>query len=235
MCGRFTLFLSVAEITDEFEVYDVDWVQEPSYNVAPGQNIAGILKKDGNRSLTTLRWGLIPHWAKEEKIGYRMINARAETLAQKPTFSRPLRTQRCIIPANGFYEWKQDIVRRRKTPFYINLRSGKPIGFAGLFDVWKSQDGKTITSCTIITTKPNELVGQLHNRMPVILGRENRAMWLDKTIQDPRELMPLLKPYDANEMMMYEVSTMVNSIKFNGPDCIKPVKKVDPQENLKLF
>jgi len=235
MCGRFTLFLSIAEITDEFEVYDVDWVQEPSYNIAPGQNIAGILKKDTNKSLTTLRWGLIPHWAKEENIGYRMINARAETLAQKPTFSRPLKTQRCIIPANGFYEWKQDIVRRSKTPFYINLRSGRPMGFAGLYDTWKSKEGKIITSCTIITTKPNDLLGQLHNRMPAILEPNSREVWLDKTIQEPGELMPLLKPYDASEMTVYEVSKIVNSTKFNGPDCIKPVKNIDHRENLKLF
>jgi len=235
MCGRFTLFLSIAEITDEFEVYDVDWIQEPSYNIAPGQNIAGVLKKDGNKSLTTLRWGLIPHWAKEENIGYRMINARAETLTQKPTFSRPLKTQRCIIPANGFYEWKQDIVSRRKAPFYIKLHSGKPMGFAGLYDTWRSKEGKIITSCTIITTKPNALIEQLHNRMPVILEPNSREMWLDKAIQEPRELIPLLKPYDANEMAMYEVSKMVNSIKFNGPDCIKPVKNIDPHENLKLF
>ena len=235
MCGRFTLFLSIAEITDEFEVYDVDWIQEPSYNIAPGQNIAGVLKKDGDKSLTTLRWGLIPHWAKEENIGYRMINARAETLTQKPTFSRPFKTQRCIIPANGFYEWKQDIVSRKKTPFYIKLSSGKPMGFAGLYDTWKSKEGNIITSCTIITTKPNALIGQLHNRMPVILEPNSREMWLDKTIQEPQELIPLLKPYDADEMAMYEVSKMVNSIKYNGPDCIKPVEHIDPHENLKLF
>lgn len=235
MCGRFTLFLSIAEITDEFEVYDVDWVQEPSYNIAPGQDIAGILKKDGNRSLTTLRWGLIPHWAKEENIGYRMINARAETLTQKPTFSRPFKTQRCIIPANGFYEWKQDIVTRRKTPFYISLRSDKPMGFAGLYDIWTSKEGKLITSCTIITTKPNDVLGQLHNRMPAILEPNSREMWLDKSIQEPRELIPLLKPYEATEMTVYEVSKMVNSTKFNGPDCIKPVRNVDPNKDLKLF
>ncbi len=235
MCGRFTLFLSVAEITDEFEVYDVDWVQDPSYNIVPGQNIAGIIKKHDTKSLTTLRWGLVPHWAKEEKIGYKMINARAETLTHKPTFSRPFKTQRCIIPANGFYEWRKEDWGRKKIPFYLHLRSGKPIGFAGLYDIWKSQEGKIITSCTIITTKPNTLVEQLHNRMPVILESDKRELWLDKTIQDPKELMPLLKPYDAKEMEMYEVTSKVNSPKFNRPDCIKPVKNIEPQNHLKLF
>ncbi len=235
MCGRFVMHLSVTEVTDEFDVYDVEWVWEPSYNIAPGQNIAGILKKDGNKSLTALRWGLIPSWAKDEDIGYRIINARTETLAQKPTFSRPFKTQRCIIPANGFYEWRQEEDKRRKTPFYLQLRSGKPMGFAGLYDIWKSKDGTIVTSCTIITTTPNELVQQLHNRMPVILEPNKREVWLDKTIQDPRELMPLLKPFDAHEMESFEVSNMVNSIRFNSPDCIKPINIIKPQKPLKLF
>jgi len=224
MCGRFVMHLAITEVTEEFDVYDVEWIWEPSYNIAPGQNIAGILKKDGNKSLTTLRWGLIPSWAKEEAIGYRMINARAETLTQKPTFSRPFKTQRCIIPANGFYEWRQEETKKRKTPFYVQLGSGKPMGFAGLYDTWKSQDGKIITSCTIITTTPNEIIAPLHNRMPVIIESNKREMWLDKTIQDPHELMPLLKPYDAHDMEAFEVSDRVNSPKFNSPDCIKPAQ-----------
>ncbi len=228
MCGRYVLHVYLSEITDQFEVYEVEWVWEPNYNIAPGNNVPGVIKNGENR-LKALRWGLIPHWAKEESIGYRMINARAETLAEKPAFRRAFQKQRCIIPANGFYEWRHEENKKKKTPFYISLRSGKLMGFAGLYETWKSEDDKIITSCTIITTRPNEIVQPLHNRMPVILGPDKREMWLDKTIQDPMELMPLLKPYDAKEMVSHEVSDKVNSTKYNRPDCIKPVKSFKTQ------
>jgi len=228
MCGRYVLHVYLSEITDQFEIYEVEWVWEPNYNIAPGNNVAGIIKNGSNR-LKALRWGLIPHWAKDESVGYRMINARAETLAEKPAFRRAFQKQRCIIPANGFYEWCHEENKKKKTPYYISLRSGKLMGFAGLYETWKSKDNRLITSCTIITTKPNEVVQPLHNRMPVILEPDKREMWLDKTIQDPLELLPLLKPYDAKEMISFEVSDKLNSTKFNRPDCIKPVKSFKPQ------
>jgi putative SOS response-associated peptidase YedK len=231
MCGRYVLHVHLSEITDEFEIYDVDYVWEPSFNIAPGQNIAGVVKNEKNR-LATFRWGFIPRWTKKIDTGIRMINARAETLSQKPAFSYAFQKQRCIIPANGFYEWQKEEDKKRKIPFYLSLRSDKLMGFAGLYDKWKSPEGKIITSCTIITTSPNELVQPLHNRMPVILEPDKREMWLDKTIGDPRELMPLLKPYDAGKMKAVEVAPKVNSTRYNRPDCIKPVKSFKEQ---KLF
>ncbi len=223
MCGRYVLHVQLSEITDEFEIHEVDWVWVPNFNIAPGNDIPAVVSESPNR-LVTFRWGLIPHWAKEEAIGYKMINARAETIAQKSSFSRALKTQRCIIPANGFYEWRTEITKKRKTPFYIKLHSNRLMGFAGLYDKWKSPDGKVISSCTIITTQPNALLEPLHDRMPAIIEPDKRKIWLDKTIQDPTQLLPLLKPYDVNELEVFEVTSQVNSQKFNNPDCIKPIQ-----------
>jgi putative SOS response-associated peptidase YedK len=228
MCGRFVRKCSLNEITDEFEILEIQWAWEPSYNIAPGQNVAGILN-EGGRTLVPLRWGLIPWWAKDQSIGYKMINARAESVGQKRSFSRAIKTQRCLIVADGFYEWQQ--VEKKKYPVYIKLRSGKPFGLAGIYDRWKSGDGAVITSCTIITTVPNEVVKPLHNRMPVIIERDERTLWLDKNVTEIAEIMPLLKPYPSGEMEAYQVSTKVNSPKFNQPECIKPVSstgKVSP-------
>ncbi|MGQ9664985.1 MAG: SOS response-associated peptidase [bacterium] len=225
MCGRYTLHISLSEITEEFEIYDVDWVWVPYFNIAPGNNVPAVINENHNK-LKTFRWGLIPSWMKEEPKDVKMINARAETLNQKPSFARILRTQRCIIPANGFYEWRTEVDKKTKTPFYIRLRSEKLMGFAGLYDIWKSPAGDIIRSCTIITTMPNDVLRKIHNRMPAIIDPEKRGIWLNNDIKDPQALMPLLKPYPAEELEIYEVSNQVNSPKFNTPDCIKPVKKL---------
>jgi len=227
MCGRFVRKCSLDEIKDEFEVFEIQWAWEPSYNIAPGQNIAGIIN-DGKNILTTFRWGLIPWWAKEESIGYKMINARAETLAEKRSFSKAFKTQRCLIVADGFYEWRK--VSNKKFPMYIHLRSGQPFGFGGLYDTWKAPDGRTITSCTIITTEPNDVVQPLHNRMPVIISREARSLWLDRAVQEPAELMPLLQPYDSAAMEAYDVSIQVNSPKVNRPENIKRIPRPEDIE-----
>lgn len=227
MCGRFVRKCSLDEIKDEFDIFEIQWAWEPSYNIAPGQNVAGIID-DKKTILTTFRWGLIPWWAKEESIGYKMINARAETLAEKRSFSKAFKTQRCLIVADGFYEWRK--VNTKKFPMYIHLRSGKPFGFGGLYDTWRSPDGKTVISCTIITTEPNDVVQPLHNRMPVIIPREDRSLWLDRTVQEPDELMPLLKPYDSAEMEAYDVSMQVNSPKVNRPENIKRIPRPEDIE-----
>lgn len=221
MCGRFVRKCTIDEVKEEFEIWDIQWAFEPSYNIAPGQDIAGIVTRDGEKHLIKLRWGLIPFWAKDEKIGYRMINARTETLVQKRSFSRSFKTRRCLIIADGFYEWR--VEKKIKIPMYIHLQSNKPFGFAGLYDTWKAPDGNRITSCTIITTEPNKIVKPIHNRMPVIIEKDKRSIWLDREIEDPEILMDLLKPYAAKEMRAYEVTRMVNSPKFNSADCIKPV------------
>ncbi|MGB9721306.1 MAG: SOS response-associated peptidase, partial [bacterium] len=223
MCGRYVLHVSLSEITEEFEIYDVDFVWVPNFNIAPGNNVPGVINDNQNK-LLVFHWGLIPSWSKDQNVGFKMINARAETLTQKPSFFRILKTQRCVIPANGFYEWYTDEEHKTKTPFYFRLKSERIMGFAGLYDVWKSPSGNLIRSCTIITTTSNELVGKYHNRMPVILEPEQRKIWLDKNTNDPAELMPLLKPYATADMEAYEVSRQVNSPKFNTPDCIKPIK-----------
>ncbi len=224
MCGRYTLHVSLSEITEEFEIYDVDWVWVPYFNIAPGTNVPAVVNEQHNK-LKTFRWGLIPSWSKEEPADVRMINARAETLNEKPSFARIFKSQRCIIPANGFYEWRVSEGSKTKIPYYVRLRSGRLMGFAGLYDVWKSPSGKIIQSCTIITTMPNDLLSPIHNRMPVIIEPARRGVWLNREIKDPQALIPLLKPYPSEEMEVYEVSPKVNSPKFNNPDCIKPLVK----------
>ncbi len=169
-----------------------------------------------------MKWGLVPYWSKDEKIGYRMINARAEGIEQKPSFKNPLRNKRCLVITNGFYEWKKAGSKTR-IPYFIRLKSGEPFAFAGLWDKW-DKGKEPLLTFTIITSGNNELIAPVHNRMPVILHPKDEAAWLDPEIKNPAELLPLLKPYPAGEMEMYEVSTIVNSPENDGPDCTKPVK-----------
>ncbi len=222
MCGRFVRKSSLTEIADEFVIDEIQWAWEPSYNIAPGQDIAVIIR-DGKNQLVACRWGLIPWWAKDETIGYKMINARAETLAEKRSFSKPFKTQRCLIIADGFYEWQKHGEGAKKTPIYVHLRSGKPFSFAGIYDRWKEKNDKKILSCTIITTEPNSLLKPIHNRMPVIIEPDFRDLWLDRDMQDTDQLAQLLKPYESGAMEAYEVSSIVNSPKNNRPELIKPV------------
>ncbi len=220
MCGRFSRKATLQAIIDEFEIDEVNGMIEPGYNVAPGQEVAVILKDD-SRKLGLLKWGLIPSWSKDPKIGYRMINARAETLADKPSFKHPLRRKRCLIVADGFYEWKKG--GKQKTPMYIFIKGQKPFVFAGLWDTWTSPEGKKISTCTIITTGPNELLKKIHNRMPVILPKEHIDTWLDRSVEDEQHVLPLLQPYPEKEMDAYEVSRVVNSPKNNTPECVERV------------
>ena len=222
MCGRFTLTVNPEEIQEIF--LDLQGAENirPRYNIAPSQPVAVIANNAPNR-LDYFVWGLIPSWAKDPSMGSRMINARSETLAEKPSFRTAFRRRRCLIPADGFYEWKQEAGQKRKTPMYIRLASGKPFAFAGLWDNWQSPDGSNILSCTIITTQPNELMQSIHNRMPVILPPSAYAQWLQPGEADTAALLPLLAPYPAGEMLAYPVSTLVNSPANELADCIKPV------------
>lgn len=231
MCGRFVRKSTLTEIKDEFDIVEIQWAWEPSYNIAPGQEIAAVTGNDGN-ILVSLRWGLIPFWAKDEQIGYKMINARSETVAEKRTFAQSLKKRRCLIVADGFYEWQKEEDKKVKIPMYITLKSKRPFGFAGLYDTWKSKDGTVIRSCTIITTKPNELLEPIHNRMPVIIPTTDRPVWLDRSIEDPQQLLPLLKPYPSSDMIAYQISRQVNSPKNNSPEIIKPLSK---QESSGLY
>lgn len=220
MCGRFTLTADVIALQATFPWLNIPAEITPRYNIAPTQPVA-VVPNDGKNQLDFYTWGLIPSWAKDPQIGGRLINARAETLAEKPAFRVAFRRRRCLVLADGFYEWQQT-KGGPKTPMYIRLASGEPFAFAGLWEVWNSSDGSTILSCTIITTDPNELMEKIHNRMPVILPRDAYPIWLDPGEQNPSQLSGLLRPYPADEMQAYPVSRLVNSPSNDSPQCIIP-------------
>jgi len=221
MCGRFALKAPPRSIQEHFHLPETVHLS-PRYNIAPSQAIAVVRHLSGNdcRRLDMLRWGLIPGWAKDMKIGYKMINARAETLAQKPSFRSAFHKKRCLIVADGFYEWQH--AGKAKQPVYLQLKNGIVFAFAGLWESWKSPEGENIESCTIITTSPNELIREIHDRMPVILHPEHYGTWLQDSTPE-HSLHHLLKPYPADEMEAYRVSPEVNSPKNDTPDCILPL------------
>jgi putative SOS response-associated peptidase YedK len=239
MCGRFTL-VRLSDFLDRFP-----WItapQEPPsqppalYNIAPSQPIAAVVNEPQAKA-EYVRWGLVPSWATDASIGNRMINARAETLAKKPAFARLLRRRRCLIPADGFYEWRRNAGGKTKTPMHIRMRDGRPFAFAGLWDKWRDPDGHTLRSCTIITTSPNELMRPIHDRMPVILHEADYQRWLgggeDAEKKDTAELERLLAPYTAAEMEAYAVSTAVNSPINDSPHNIEPAP-ADERETTKM-
>jgi putative SOS response-associated peptidase YedK len=220
MCGRFSLTLSAEQIAARFGV-SVPEGYRPRYNIAPTQEIIALVADAQGRHLETLRWGLIPYWAKDPKIGNKLINARAEMLFTKPSFRDAVKRRRCLIVADGFYEWRQTSQGRR-VPVYVRLKSKEPFGFAGLWDVWSSPEGQTLKTCTIVTTEPNELLRSIHDRMPVIVPRELEELWLDPSPRAPGELARVLRPYRAEELELFEVSSIVNSPANDVPECVKP-------------
>jgi putative SOS response-associated peptidase YedK len=210
MCGRFTLTATPEQLQQAIPGLNLAPAgMSPRYNIAPSQPVA-VVPNDGQMKLDYYVWGLIPSWAKDPTIGNRMINARGETLVEKPSFRTAFRRRRCLILADGFFEWRQVPGSKTKTPMYIRLKSGEPFAFAGLWENWNSPDGSNILSCTIITTTPNELLESIHNRMPVILPVSAYARWLEPGEQDPTLLQPLIQPYPADAMSAYPVSTLVN-------------------------
>lgn len=222
MCGRFTLYDNKDVIENEFEVeIEQPGLFNPSYNIAPTQNSLVIYTKEDKRICTPMRWGLIPFWSKDIKIGYKMINARAETVDEKPSFKKPLKDKRCLVLTNGFYEWKK-VDSKTKIPYFVRLKNKKPFAFAGLWENW-NKEGNDLNTFTIITTSVNKLMEEIHNRMPVILGREGKYKWLDPDLKDASELKDMLIPYPSEEMEAYEISMFVNSPKNNSPMCIHPV------------
>ncbi len=223
MCGRFTLSTNMDDLQERFDFEARDLVFRASYNVAPTQQVLAVLGSadDGGKNQPEImRWGLIPFWAKDPSIGSRMINARSETVAQKPAFRNALQKRRCLVLADGFYEWRKE--GKDKVPMYICSRSREPFAMAGLYETWKLPEGEPVRSCTIITTTPNKLMEPIHNRMPVILPRGAEATWLDRENEDQDALTSLLMPYPEGEMEAYVVSTLVNSAKNNFPECIAP-------------
>ncbi len=221
MCGRFTLHTSLKQIEQTFNVESADVTLPPSYNIAPTQDVLAVVERDGRNHLEAMRWGLIPFWAKDPRIGNRMINARADRVAESSAFKRPLKSQRCLIVADGFYEWRK--VGGKKIPMFIRLKSKEPFGFAGLYETWKAPDGEPVTSCTIITTEANELVAPIHDRMPVIIPKRRQETWLDPKNQDVAKVVALLAPFPAEKLEAYEVSRLVNTPANNSPECIAPL------------
>jgi putative SOS response-associated peptidase YedK len=196
---------------------------KPRYNIAPTQPVVGVRVPESGapRELAVFTWGLVPFWAKDPKIGSRMINARSETAAEKPSFRAAFKRRRCLVIADGFYEWQK--VNGAKQPHFIHLTGRRPFGIAGLWEHWESEEGSVIESCTLLTTEPNELLRPLHNRMPVILKPEDYDLWLDPGVQSADRLQPLLKAYAAEEMEHFAVSRFVNSPHNDGPACIEPL------------
>lgn len=222
MCGRFTLTADPETIRRVFNLDSVPEQVVGRYNIAPSQPVA-VITNENPRELTFHRWGLIPSWSKDPTIGSRMINARAETAFEKPAFRAAFKRRRCLIPANGFYEW-QKRGKNEKAPMYINLKDHALFAFAGLWEIWNSPEGDELRTCTILTGEPNDLVKPIHNRMAIILDKADYAAWLSPDETPSGELMPLLlRQYDVNQMDVYEVSKSVNSPYNDSPQLIEPV------------
>lgn len=224
MCGRFTLTATVDQLIDRFDIeYFLEQENfQPSYNIAPSQSVLAVINNGRHNKMGFLRWGLIPPFAKDISIGNKMINARSETLLEKPSFRTAYKKKRCLIIADSFYEWKR-LDEKKKIPMRIKLKSEELFAMAGLWENWKSPEGKSIFSCTVITTTPNKLVGDIHDRMPVILRPEDEKIWLDPMINDTHLLEQLMGPLDENLMEVYEVSSLVNSPKNNSIELIQRI------------
>ena len=238
MCGRYVSATPAQQLAEEFAVDDVKAELPDRYNVAPTLDVYAVAqsKRSGQRQLGTFRWGLVPSWAKDPTIGNRMINARAETLTDKPAFRTILLRRRCIIPADGFYEWQRKgdagtAKKAAKQPFFIRRADGHSLAFAGLWEVWKPKDdpnAEWLRSCTIVTGAPNDLVARIHDRMPVILPEEAWDTWLDPAIDDIDTLQALLQPYPAAAMDAFPVTTAVNNVKNEGAHLIDPLEGHEP-------
>ena len=219
MCGRFAQKSPAKKIAKQFKVEEVPPLVE-RYNVAPAQMILGIREVDDTREATLYKWGLVPRWAKDPGIGNKLINARSETVEEKPSFREAFRRRRCIIPADGFYEWKRE--GGWKQPFFFRLREDRPFGFAGLWETWEGE-GHTITSCTILTTEANEVLRPVHERMPVILHPEDYELWLDADVRKLNLVKEVLRPYPASEMASHPVGIAINSPRSQGAALIERI------------
>ena len=225
MCGRFTLRLTPAELAEIFRLLDEPEFS-PRYNIAPTQTVPIVRKGETAFEAVPMRWGLIPSWAKDAKIGNRLINARGETVAEKPSFRAAFKRRRCLVPADGFYEWKK-LDAKTKQPYMIGLKNADPFAFAGLWETWKSPEEERSESFTIITTSANDFLSDLHNRMPVILHEEDYDRWLDEKNDDYENLQELLTSYPGDAMRTYPVSTVVNSPRNDRAECAEELKEGD--------
>ncbi|MGE5236953.1 MAG: SOS response-associated peptidase [Acidobacteriota bacterium] len=218
MCGRFTQASPGETIAELFALDDVPRLAR-RFNIAPTQSVSVVrARAGGGRELVEMRWGLIPAWAKEVSIGSRLINARAETVADKPAFRAALRHRRCLVVADGFYEWRR--LENRKQPYHIRMADGRPFAFAGLWERWTPMNGEPVESCAIVTTEPNELLRPIHDRMPVILEPGEFGRWIDASVENVGAVVSLLRPYQDLAMIAYPVSPRVNNPANDDPDCI---------------
>ncbi len=226
MCGRYTLTCTPEVLAEEFQLAVTPDLQA-CYNISPSQGVACVRMQPQTRKreAVTLRWGLIPSWTRGPAMGMKLINARAETVAEKPSFRKPFQERRCLVPADGYYEWKRE--GARKQPYYIRLNSERPFALAGLWDRWTGEDGKTIESCTILTTTPNERLASIHDRMPVILQPAAYEPWLDPGLQDATRLVPFLTPYPGDAMIAVAVSRRVNDPRVDDARCLEVLEALD--------
>ena len=222
MCGRYTLKAIAEILADQFDFEKLSDAN-PRYNIAPAQLVACVRFLPGSqkREGIMLRWGLIPSWATDPDIGMKLINARAETVDERPSFRKSFRQRRCLVLADGFYEWRRE--ERIKQPYYIRMKDERPFAFAGLWEYWTNPDGQVVESCALITTAPNELMIPIHNRMPVIVDPDCYDEWLDPMQQEVAKLNALLRPYPAEYMMAYPVDRLVNNVSFDDSRCIEPL------------
>ena len=232
MCNRYRLTHSKQYLAERFQAWD-EVEDRPRYNIAPTQPVVTVRKEHGKktRKFTTMRWGLIPSWAKDTSIGTRTLNARSETVTTTPAFRQSILTKRCLIPADGFYEWQK--MGSVKQPYCFEVGEGDVFAFAGLWDEWTSPDGEIIESCTILTTEPNTLVSDLHNRMPVIVPPEKYEAWLDPDVTDFAEIRDILQPYEPTLMRRYPVSTKLNNSKHDDAESASRITlKTSTQDRL---
>ncbi len=220
MCGRYNIITDAKALYDAYQVEaELDGAALARYNVAPATEQLVILSEGGQRVARWHHWGLIPHWAKDQAIGYKTINARGESVASKPAFRAAFRQRRCLVPATGYYEWK--VADGGKQPYLIRLKSGELFSFAGLWERWNGPEGE-VRSFTIITTEPNALMARIHDRMPAIIPREHYARWLDPALQDPAEIQPMIASYPAGALQAIPIGRQINNACNQGPELIEP-------------
>mgnify|MGYP000873580804 CR=1 FL=1 len=234
MCGRFTSLLTPELLKVIYEVANPVACQ-PRYNIAPTQQALVVMEDfSSNRQVVAMRWGLVPLWAKEISSSTRMFNARSETVHEKPAFRQAIRSRRCLVPAHGFYEWSQN--GKTKTPYYISLKDGSPMSFAGIWEAWQSPVGETIECFSILTTQANRFMEKIHDRMPVILHKDEHQLWLDRGMTDPLTLQRFYQPFPSELLQSWSVSKEINSAHHDGPELIQPAEHVgDPCHSSNLF
>ena len=226
MCGRYVSSSTPDDLAHYFGATVPETLLEPNYNVAPTSPVYAVRARDGHRRMGTLRWGLVPHWAKDLSIGSRMINARAESVTSKPAYSRAFERRRCLLPADGFYEWQKVEGRKAKQPYYVHRIDEEPVAFAGIWERWSDPgdpDGRPVFTCCLITTTPNAEMSRIHDRMPVLLPPGAWDQWLDPDLREAARLTPLLRPAPDGLLQLRPVTTAVNNVRNQGPELLDPV------------